>query len=239
VRRCSDARRRLVLPNSEHAAIRLDPEPGAPTGDERARKSGVEEIDRNGVIQHAAHPGGASSTSRPPRTSRRARRSSPYNAARNVRRNADPDADGKAPPGHGDHFAGIAGHSMVPFSFSSASRFHDGRSLSTPLGWRLGNAMFGSCVDAFASPPMSAKSSWSSRSRRIGRPRIPLRAGMSRRPTLFRWSATTPRPASAAWTCCAGASCPFVKVVDRHEAAAALGTPRGTQVCFQCPRPWR
>ena len=54
------------------------------------------------------------------------------------------------------------------------------------------------------SPAMSARSSWYSRSRRIGRPRTSRRAGTWRPRTRCRWSVTIRRLASAAWTCCAG-----------------------------------
>jgi hypothetical protein len=56
--RCSYTRRRLFFSNSEHAAIGLHSGPGAPSGNERARKSGVEEIDRHSVIQHPRSPDG-------------------------------------------------------------------------------------------------------------------------------------------------------------------------------------
>ena len=39
-----------------------------------------------------------------------------------------------------------------------------------PLGGRPRSLMFGSCVDAFAFPPMSARSGWCFPSRRIGPP---------------------------------------------------------------------
>src|SRR5216683_4750218 len=49
-------RRRLIVPYPEHALRGLDPVPGAPPGHEGARESRVEEVDRQGVIQHAAYP---------------------------------------------------------------------------------------------------------------------------------------------------------------------------------------
>jgi hypothetical protein len=101
--------------------------------------------------------------------------------------------------------------SYLPFRFRSERAYNSMAAaiLSTLLGGRPRSLMFGSGVDAFAFPPMSAKSSWCSRSRRIAPPRTFRRAGMSRRPTLFPWSAMTPRPGSAAWTCCAGGLVPF------------------------------
>jgi hypothetical protein len=66
------------------------------------------------------------------------------------------------------------------------------------------------------------RSSWCSRSRRIGR--TSRRAGISRRPTLFRSSASTQRPASAAWICCAGASS---RAGPRtSKSASPISTPR-------------
>ena len=54
---CPDPRRRLVVANTEHTTIRLDPRPSAPPNDERARECGVEEIDRDGIIEYSAHAG--------------------------------------------------------------------------------------------------------------------------------------------------------------------------------------
>ena len=54
---CPDPRRRLVVANPEHTTIRLDPRPSAPPNDERARECGVEEIDRDGIIEYSAHAG--------------------------------------------------------------------------------------------------------------------------------------------------------------------------------------
>jgi hypothetical protein len=56
-------------------------------------------------------------------------------------------------------------------------------------------------------PPMSARSNWSSRSRRIGPPRTFRRVGTSRRLTPSRSSATMSKPVNAASTCCAGGWC--------------------------------
>jgi hypothetical protein len=55
---CPDPRGRLVIANPEHAAFRLNPRPGAPACKECAHERGVEEVDRNSVIQHAAHSDG-------------------------------------------------------------------------------------------------------------------------------------------------------------------------------------
>ena len=57
MRRRSNARRRLIVANPEHTAMRLSPGHSAPAGDERTREGDVEEIDRYGIIQHAARPG--------------------------------------------------------------------------------------------------------------------------------------------------------------------------------------
>jgi putative SOS response-associated peptidase YedK len=56
---------------------------------------------------------------------------------------------------------------------------------------------------------MSARSRLSSRSRPNGRHQIFRQAGTWRRPTPCPSSATTPRPGSAASTCCAGACSPY------------------------------
>src|SRR5260370_41026653 len=47
----------LVLADLEHAPDRCDFGPGAPANNESARERGIREIDRNGVVQHAAQPG--------------------------------------------------------------------------------------------------------------------------------------------------------------------------------------
>ena len=54
----SDPRRRLVIPHPEHAVRHLDLVTCAPPGDERARESGVEEINRDRVVEYPAHTGG-------------------------------------------------------------------------------------------------------------------------------------------------------------------------------------
>ena len=79
-------------------------------------------------------------------------------------------------------------------------------------------------VVAFASPLTSANSSSSSRSRRIGRPRISRRAGTLRRPTRCPSSATMRRPASAAWTCCGGGLCRIGQKTSK--SASQTSTPR-------------
>src|SRR5207237_1132977 len=83
---------------------------------------------------------------------------------------------------------------------------------SCPVSWVVYRARLRlrlePCVAASVSPPMSARSSLCSPSRRIGRLQIFRRAGIWRRPTSFRWSVTTERPESAVWTCCAGALFP-------------------------------
>jgi hypothetical protein len=71
--------RRLVAANPENAAIRLDPRPGAPAGNKRARERGIEEIDRDGVIQHPADPDGVIAHPSAPQ----ARRSSRHGVGQN------------------------------------------------------------------------------------------------------------------------------------------------------------
>src|SRR5215471_5360362 len=100
--------RRLILAHPEYAAIRLRLSPGAAPGDKRARERGVQEIDRYGIIQHAACP-------------RRGHRPTVSAAIcvepggnlgmvlpQTARRDADPDADRATPLGHNDHFARVA-----------------------------------------------------------------------------------------------------------------------------------
>src|SRR2546423_15295790 len=57
MRRCPDARFWLIVAHFEHAAIRLRPGPGAPSVNKSAGERGVQKIERDGVIQHAAHTG--------------------------------------------------------------------------------------------------------------------------------------------------------------------------------------
>src|SRR5271169_1524353 len=54
---CPDPRRRHILAYPGRAAIGLRAGPGAPPGDERARKRVIEEINRARVVQHAPHSG--------------------------------------------------------------------------------------------------------------------------------------------------------------------------------------
>ena len=105
-----DPRRWLVVTNAEHAILRFDSGPSAPARDERARERCVEEIDRHGVIQHAAHAGRRHCPSvraaifvKPGGHFRIA-------LAEAAGRNADPDADGKAPLRNGDHLSRVARH---------------------------------------------------------------------------------------------------------------------------------
>jgi putative tryptophan/tyrosine transport system substrate-binding protein len=72
------------------------------------------------------------------------------------------------------------------------------------LGTRPSSAMLAPCVAASASPPMSARSSWSSRSHRTGQRPTSRRAGTPRRLTCSRWSGTIGGLESAAWIFCAG-----------------------------------
>src|ERR1700746_3872253 len=103
-----DPRRRLIVTNAEQAALRLNPGRRAPAGDERARQRGVEKIDRNGVVEHAAHTGwrycpavGAAISVEPFRDFRVA-------LTKSARRHADPYTHGKAPLGHRDDLARVA-----------------------------------------------------------------------------------------------------------------------------------
>ena len=72
--------------------------------------------------------------------------------AETSRWNGNPDADRKAPFGHRDHFARIAGHPV--FLIRSTQDCHARLILSSGLGLLRDNAMFASCVAASVSPPM-------------------------------------------------------------------------------------
>jgi hypothetical protein len=150
---CPDPRCRLILAYLEHAAIRLRPGPGAPPGDKRARKCGVEEINRDGVVQHAPRPGrrdrpavGAAILIEPGCHFRIA-------LAETAGRNADPDADRIAPLGRRDRFSRIAPHSPFPFcsGYDRTARL----AVSSVLGSHPGQAMVGACVASSVFPPMS------------------------------------------------------------------------------------
>jgi hypothetical protein len=102
------AAKRIV--SSGAARREADRVPGAPAGDERPRERGVEEIDRHGAIQHAAHarwgdrpPVGAAILVEPCRDVG-------MPLAETARRNPEPDADRKALLGHGDHLSRVARH---------------------------------------------------------------------------------------------------------------------------------
>ena len=77
------------------------------------------------------------------------------------------------------------------------------------LGLHPGPAMFRYVLPCPVSPPMSARSSSSSRSRRIGQHRTSRRVGTWRRPTRSQWSAMIRELASVAWMSCSGGSCRF------------------------------
>jgi len=51
-----DPRLRLMLPNLEDASRSLDLRPDAPPGDKCAGERSINEVDREGVVQHAARP---------------------------------------------------------------------------------------------------------------------------------------------------------------------------------------
>src|SRR5215831_10939264 len=111
----SDPRRRFVATNAEQPVLRLNPGRRAPTGDEGARQSRVEEIDRNGIIEHAAHARrryrptvGAAIPVEPFRDFRIA-------LTKPARRQADPYPHGKAALGHRDNHARVAWHSHCSY----------------------------------------------------------------------------------------------------------------------------
>jgi len=114
--------RRNILPHLENTARGLDTVSGTPPGDEGARQGGIREIDREGVIQHAACAG------------RRHRPSvcaaifvEPYfdpieQRAEPIRWDADADAHRKASFSLGDHEGGARSHRDVPILFSESFR---------------------------------------------------------------------------------------------------------------------
>src|SRR6516162_3096359 len=110
VQPCPNPRRQLIVTNVEQPAIRLDPRRRAPEGDERARQRGVEEIDRDGIVQHAAHAErrycpaiGATIPVEPLRDFRIA-------LTKPAWRHADPYSHREAPLGRRDDLARVAGH---------------------------------------------------------------------------------------------------------------------------------
>ena len=54
----ANPRLRVIFAHLEHTANRLDLSPEAPSGYERARQGRISEVDREGVIQHAARSRG-------------------------------------------------------------------------------------------------------------------------------------------------------------------------------------
>ena len=52
-----DPRRRFVVTNAEQPALGFNFRSRAPAGDKRSRQRRVEEIDRDGIVQHAAGAG--------------------------------------------------------------------------------------------------------------------------------------------------------------------------------------
>ena len=48
--------RRLILPQLEDTFGGLDLVPGTPSGDEGTRQGGIADVDREGIVQHAACP---------------------------------------------------------------------------------------------------------------------------------------------------------------------------------------
>src|SRR5215471_11737395 len=114
MQRGTNPRRRLILPDLEHPARGLGSMTDAPPSDERTREGRIREIERNGIIEHAAH-------------SRRGHRPSISAAilvepcgytlvplAETARRNRDPDANRETQFSHRDDLARITGHSMFP-----------------------------------------------------------------------------------------------------------------------------
>ena len=55
---CPHPRLRLILAHLEYTAGSLRLCPDAPPGNERAGEGGISEIDRDGIVEHAARPEG-------------------------------------------------------------------------------------------------------------------------------------------------------------------------------------
>src|SRR6516164_7190730 len=114
---CCDARRRPIVAKPKHAPLRLGLGPGAPPGDKRARERSLAEIDRYGVVQHAARPRWrhrpAVAAAVPVEPGGHFR----VTLTETARWNGEPDADRKSLLGHRDHLARVAWHVDVPYLF--------------------------------------------------------------------------------------------------------------------------
>src|SRR5262249_44680289 len=114
VQRCLCAWRWIIVAHSEHAAIGLHSRPGAPPSDERARESGVKEVDRDGVIKYPVHSGWchrpAVSATVLVEPGGHLRMPLPQAAGWN----ANPDANGKTPLSHCDQFTRVTRHPKIP-----------------------------------------------------------------------------------------------------------------------------
>jgi hypothetical protein len=110
------------------------------------------------------------------------------------------------------------------FLVCSFEALHPCGGMSSGLGRRLSSAMLALCVAASVSRPMSARSSSSSRSRRIGPRQTSLRAGTPPRLICCPWYGTIAGPASAAWIFSAGVSS---RTGPRTSMSASrISTPR-------------
>jgi hypothetical protein len=167
---CRGSGRRLIGTHPEHALCRLDLVTCAPPRDEGTRERSVEETDRHRVVEHPARSG-------------RGHRPAICAAilvepgshvgmplAETFCWNAYPDSDREASLGHRDHVAWVTRHPSFLFCSELGWRRH--LAVSSRLGLPPSKDMLAPCVAASGSPPMSARSSSSSRSHRIGRPQF-------------------------------------------------------------------
>src|SRR6266851_3543571 len=109
---------RLIVPDPEHALRSFDLVTGAPAGHEGTRDGRVEEVDRQGVIQHAAHPRGGQSPAICATICVEPRPHLIKPSAKSFEGNTYPDADGEPPFSLYDHQLRARCH-IVPRLFSS------------------------------------------------------------------------------------------------------------------------
>jgi hypothetical protein len=132
-------RLRFIVAHLENAAGRFDPRPGTPAGNERARERGISEVDRDGVIQHAAGSRGRNDPSVRAAVLVEPSGDLGVPRAETAGRNSDSDTHGEAPFGGRDQLAWVAGNRCSLFGLR-----HDAADR-----WR--------CLAAWASPAMCGR----------------------------------------------------------------------------------
>jgi hypothetical protein len=118
VQRGPPPRWRLVLAHLEDASGALDLITGTPPSDEGIREGGISEIDRQGVIQHAARARGCHRPAVGTGILVKPCLNSVEPRAEPIRRHPDPNAYRKASFGLGYHKPGVSDNRCVPFLFS-------------------------------------------------------------------------------------------------------------------------